>query len=296
MKNGLNLPSYRLIAFLLLLPLLLSSCEQLGYIICPVIPYSEILIPQGPYDEEVGDCALVGKSEEIEIWLTELESIAESCHANRETNWADTLVVRDNLDSKIDMLNEVTRPKPADSEIDGNSHNAQPGCPFYDGSEPIDPSSNNNSPLTHYYTNQLMGIEANVENYCTMIDELVKPLWRACDMINFYQECQAPNPEQYHSFVELQMNAAQINYDYTDFFYTNTLQIYGWDAFMSNYNESFINCTPAQPLATNHTFSFSMNAFSSKLSAAKMKKALHPPEADERFSFVARARIELATS
>ena len=79
-------------------------------------------------------------------------------------------------------------------------------------------------------------------------------------MINFFQDCQAPNPVQYHSLIKGKMNAAQIKYDYTDFFYTNTLQISGWDAFRSNYNESSIDCGPEQ-LTLGPTFIFSMNAF-----------------------------------
>ena len=71
-----------------------------------------------------------------------------------------------------------------------------------------------------------------------MIDELVKPLWLACKEINFLQDCQAPDPVEYHSIIDWKMNAAQINYDYTDFFYTNTLQIYGWDNFRTEFNES----------------------------------------------------------
>ncbi len=104
MKDRMGLPSRRFIAFLLLLIMSLSSCEQLGYLICPIIPSSNIVIPPAPYDEEIGDCSLVGKSEEIETWLAEMESIAESCRTNLEPNWDDTVASRVFLDSKVNTL------------------------------------------------------------------------------------------------------------------------------------------------------------------------------------------------
>ena len=211
-----------------------------NYLVCPSIPSTAALLPLAPYDEELGDCALIGRSGEIEVWLTELEQIAASCYANRETNWADTLAARDNLDSQIDEFEpegaETVTPQIDELEL-GLALLAKEACSIYgksELSEPLEPFP----PPTHYYTEWLKRIGENVGEYCTMIDELVKPLWQACDEINFYQDCQAPNPEQYHSIIEWKMNAAQINYDYTDFFYTNTLQSYGWGNFRVYFNES----------------------------------------------------------
>ena len=129
MKEQPHISKYLLRAIGLLLILLLASCEQLGqyidlpyakgpesgkeipgeivslaYLSCPSIPNTNRRISLAPYNEEVGDCALIGKSEEIEAWLTELEGIAERCRANRAPNWADTVAARDKLDAKIDVL------------------------------------------------------------------------------------------------------------------------------------------------------------------------------------------------
>ncbi|MCK4963050.1 MAG: hypothetical protein KAS19_11215 [Anaerolineales bacterium] len=217
-------------------------------LVCPSIPSTAALLPLAPYDEELGDCALIGRSGEIEVWLTELEQIAESCYANRETNWASTLAARDNLDSQIDEL------APGALSITA--------CLSFGGDEGYEPSES--IPFTNYYTIWLKRIGENVGEYCTMIDELIKPLRQACDEINFYQDCQAPNPEQYHSIIEWKMNAAQINYDYTDFFYTNTLQTYGWGNFRVYFNEASIDCPIVQQLASIPTFTFSKNAFCRK--------------------------------
>jgi hypothetical protein len=235
-----------------------------NYLVCPSIPSTDALLPPAPYDEELGDCELIGRSGEIEVWLTELEQIAASCYANRETNWADTLAARDNLDSQIDEF-ELEGAETVTPQIDelALALLAEEACPIYgspEPSEPLDPIP----PPTHYYTEWLKRIGENVGEYCTMIDELVKPLWQACDEINFYQDCQAPNPEQYHSIIEWKMNAAQINYDYTDFFYTNTLQTYGWGNFRVYFNEASIDCPLVQQLASIPTFTFSKNAFCRK--------------------------------
>lgn len=235
-------------------------------LVCPSIPSTAALLPLAPYDEELGDCALIGRSGEIEVWLTELEQIAESCYANRETNWADTLAARDNLDSQIDEL-ELEGVETVTPQIDELEHGlallVEEACPIYGNPELSEPSEPF-PPPTHYYTIWLKTIGENVGEYCTMIDELVKPLWQACDEINFYQDCQAPNPEQYHSIIEWKMNAAQINYDYTDFFYTNTLQTYGWGNFRVYFNEASIDCPIVQQLASIPTFTFSKNAFCRK--------------------------------
>ena len=161
------------------LTFLLASCEQFGYLTCPIIPSTDLLIPPKPYDEVVGDCGLVGKSEEIEAWLTEVEAIAESCRADREPNWEDTQATRISLDSRIDKLEEV-EPLPAPTNWrDGEIADV---CYGYYGRAEL-PDEYRYPPPNYYYTYWLMRISDNVEKYCTKIDELIKPLQQACDEI-----------------------------------------------------------------------------------------------------------------
>jgi hypothetical protein len=233
-------------------------------LVCPSIPSTAVLIPPAPYDEDLGDCALIGKSEEIEAWLVEIELIAENCHANRETNWADTLAARDNLNSQVNELEPEFKPKPRGAETETSQLELELAteveCQIYAYSE-LPESPGLIPPPTHYYTNWLKRIGENVEEYCTMIDELAKPLWQACDEINFYQDCQAPDLEQYHSIIERQMNTAQSNYNNTDSFYTNELQTSGWGNFRIYFNETYIDCPSLQPSAFVPMFTFSMSAF-----------------------------------
>ena len=259
--NKSDSPSPRLLIILLFLTLLLSSCEQLGYLVYPIIPSTNLFIPPAPYDEVVGDCALVGKSEEIETWLTELEGIAESCRANLEPNWEATLAARAFLDSKVGNLKKVYDIPPSEfwnailiAPTAGDS------CGSYN-SEVEDIAFNTDTPLpTHYYTSWLKKISQDVIKYCTMVDEIVKPLWRACDEINFYQDCQAPDPEQYHSIIEMGMTKAQINFATTEVFYENTLLVPSWDNFRLEFDDSSLDCVPDQQ-ALGPTFILSNNAF-----------------------------------
>jgi len=289
MKRLATFSHYRLLIIALGVMLLVTSCKQLGlfsnfpnveellypggfdpsmelsskYLICPTIPNTAPVIPPGPYDEEIGDCALRGKSAEIETWLTALEQIAANCLANREPNWSDTVAVRSTLDIKVDEM-EVSQPEPTVTPYNellmDPSVLANPMCPPYNNTEEGISSSGIVPPDTHHYTEWLMRIAERVEKYCLMTDELVKPLWQACDQINFYQDCQEPNHQMYHAIIDASMNAANVNYEYTDFFYTNTLQEYGWGNFRLYFNESSIFC-PLDPQAPDTKFTFSQNAF-----------------------------------
>jgi hypothetical protein len=93
-----------------------------------------------------------------------------------------------------------------------------------------------------------------------MIDELVKPLWQACDEINFYQDCQAPDPEHYHNIIAAKMNLAQNNYDHSDFFYTHTLQTTGWGNFRISFSEVLLDCPLEQEMGSHPYFTFLVDA------------------------------------
>ncbi len=300
MKNLSYFSHYRLLIIALGVLLLLTSCEQFGlfnnppsaeeiqspggfdpgmelsskFLICPVIPETNPILPPAPYDEELGDCALIGKSEEIETWLTAMEQIAANCLANREPNWSDTLAVRSTLDIKVDEM-EVSQSEPTVtpySELlaDGLEM-ADPMCPLYNNTVEGNSESGDVPPDTHHYTEWLKRIAERVEKYCLMTDELVKPLWQACDQINFYQDCQEPNHQMYHAIINASMNAANVNYEYTDFFYTNTLQEYGWGNFRLYFNETSIYC-PLDSQAPDTKFTFSQNAFCRKGPSSEYEK------------------------
>lgn len=285
----------------IMLTVLMTSCGQLGqnifvsdideisapdnlvsgldsspnFLICPIIPNTSPTIPTGPYNEESGDCALRGKSEEIEAWLSELEQIAADCQANRESNWADTLAARDYLDTRIDEL-EISQDQMPDTSDDSEpSIYVEPmeaSCPSYQRPLSDWGTIDSSSDPDTYYTSWLKRIGQNVEKYCRMVDELIEPLWLACDEINFYQNCQDPNPDQYHAIVQSMMNRAEINYTYTEFFYTQTLELYGWGNFRTSFNQTHLDCPPVQAISTTPKFSFYMNTFCRKGPSSEYEK------------------------
>ncbi len=194
---------------------------------CPKVPNNPVALPPPVYDEKKGDCALKGKSAAIGAYLAALEKTAAECNARRAAGWQKVLDTRTNLDDQVDMF-ELTAQKIT-------------VCTSYSSSNPLEPGEGE-GPKNMYYTIWLKHITEHVTKYCKLIDELIKPIWQACDEINFYQDCQAPNPTQYHKIIAADMNAANINYGYTDFFYTNTLQITGWGNFKKYFNEKAIDC------------------------------------------------------
>lgn len=304
-KGRLHSSSYRMLGMSLLIIIFLSSCMQFGlfpnsldaeevptpgsidpemefsskYLICPTVPNSSPIIPPGPYDEDLGDCALKGKSAEIEAWLTELEEIAAGCQANREPYWSDTLAARDLLDIKIDDLRVIEiepiefegEEEPGEQEQNGSIFNS-PGitenedeipisCQGYEREIYDDPTNEASPDRSHIFTAKLIRITNNVEKYCTMIDELIKPLWFGCDEINHYQDCQDPDLEQYHGVIEQRMIEAQSSYDFTDLFYAEYLMQSGWDDFRSEFSESSIYCPLDPAVDSMPEFEFAMNTF-----------------------------------
>ncbi len=212
-----------------------------GALNCPASPHNTVALPAAPYDEARGDCALRGKGEAIEVWLTALENIAATCHARRAGYWSDTLASYDDLSEQIAQLPLA----PEDTSL-----YMQAGCPIYphdmepgESADPMDPEG-------WHYTNWLKRIGENVVRYCGLIDALNAPMVKACDEISFYLDCQ-PTTEatkgSYQGLLNGKRNAAQIGYDYSDFFYTNTLQQYGWGNFRNYFNESAIRCEQQRP-------------------------------------------------
>jgi len=252
-------------------PMSLSST----YLICPSIPQTNPVIPPGPYDVEIGDCVLRRKTTEVEAWLTELEQIAASCQAKQEANWTTALSARAYLDTKIDELEEMEPETPQDEEGEientgGTSTNTGVSLVLSllqavqgtggSGTEGTSPSEGLFNTSSHSYTNILLSIEENVEIYCSLVEDLIKPLRLACIEINLYQEIQSPDSELYHSLIDSGMNDAQAIYDSADLFYTNTLQNEGWDGYRSTFDAASLDC-PIDPQAPDTKFTFSQNAF-----------------------------------
>lgn len=210
-------------------------------LICPSVPNNPVSLPPPPYDEARGDCALRGKASQIETWLSALEGIAATCQARRAGYWQATLDSQRNLRNQIDGLPLA----PAEAQ-----QYVQPACPAYPGGmEPSEPSEPSPREGWHY-TEWLKRIGKDVVKYCGLVDRLIEPMNKACDEINFYLGCQLTTEAtkaSYRSLLDGKRNAAQLRYDYTEFFYANTLRQYGWGNFRAYFNESAIRCDMEAP-------------------------------------------------
>jgi hypothetical protein len=222
-----------------------TQMSELNQLVCPNIPVSRQILPAVPYDEPYGDCGLIGKSAEIEAWLIELERIASSCQANRDANWAIVLEVRASLDAQVDVLYSPTLEPYAGVLLPPLCLNNERAI------ETLSPSLD--IPTSRYYTNWLKTIGEHVVQYCRMIDNLVQPLWQACDSIRFNQGCGPLPSGSYHTMIQSYMDSAQLKYDFSNSFYRDALQTSGWGNFRTSFNEAYITCPQ---LASLPTFTF----------------------------------------
>lgn len=214
---------------------------------CPETTRTKTAIPPLPFDKDANDCALIGRGDEIEAFLTAMERIAASCLARRESAWEATQDAYENLLAQINAL----APEPEEGQgMDNFLIEAAPLCTRI---EPIDGEIAPAGPMDEegeYYTNWLRRIRDNVEKYCEMIDEFSEPLVKACEHINTELPCFIEHyggvpdsyKEAYRGRLAGKHNAATLKYEYTDFFYTNTLQTYGWGNFREYYHEESIEC------------------------------------------------------
>lgn len=177
------------------------------------------------------DCDLVGKGKDIDEFLTAMENRAAACKARRADVWKQVLAAKADLDKQVDALQE---PPPGEAVSV-----TPPSCQSYtnyDTSESLEPPA----PENQHYTHWLKTIEKDVNKYCGLVDELMKPMWTGCDEINFYRTCEpldAKNRAKYHKYIAIEWGVAQKAYDYTDSFYSNALQTAGWGNFKKEFNE-----------------------------------------------------------
>ncbi len=203
-------------------------------LICPVVPKTRLSSSPQPWG--ANDCDLLGKGKDIDDFLTAMEKKAAACKARRAAVWTQVLDAKADLDKQVDAL-EVPPPGKMVSIT-------APVCQGYGDYEPSEPLELP-VPGNQQYTHWLKDIEKNVNKYCTLVDELLKPMWRACDQINFYSACQPlddKNRAQYHKYIATQWGIAQTALEYTDFFYSNVLQTTGWGNFRKYFNEKNIEC------------------------------------------------------
>jgi len=212
---------------------------------CPVTPAvkSKARVVRFPIDEKKGDCALVGKGVEIENYLRSLETLAAECKARIGESWSGVQEAKAKLDTEIDALPGETPPRIEAPPLCGVISPSEPGEPLEGGFE------------GNQYTNWLKRIGKDTVKFCRLVDELVKPLKKSCDEMNEEIRCLIESHQgvsdatktAMHRRLAGSMNAATRNHDYLDFFYNNTLSVFGWGNFRKYFNESTLKCLTQEP-------------------------------------------------
>jgi hypothetical protein len=200
---------------------------------CPDEHANPVSLPAPPYDEEEGDCALIGRGDQIERWLAAVEAIAEACNARREGYWREVEYRYENLNAQLRALPD--RP-PSGLMCGSDSSSSPPG------------------PLPGYprdgwrYTFELKSLGEDVLHYCEMVDGLIEPLVSACHRINYFIECgggvnDAARP-MFQERLDDGMDRSRGAHERSVEFYNRSLLEFGWSHFREYFDESRICCDP----------------------------------------------------
>lgn len=202
---------------------------------CPVVTTTPINLPPPVYDMTQGDCALVGKAEEIEAYLQALEEEAAFCKARQESSWEELVEAKARLDKEINAL-------PPTVPTGGTK---RPGMPKPPDIAKIEPDRR----IGWRYTNWLNSIRENTLNYCRVVDELPKTLAHTCTTISQNVENSGGGATDIEKMVFRQWLTRDLNatrsydYDAATQYYNDTLETDGWGNFRRYYREDKIRCS-----------------------------------------------------
>ncbi len=201
---------------------------------CPAVIPTPIELPAPVYDMERGDCALLGKTDEVEAWLHAMEEAAAFCQARQESSWDELVKARDTLEREIKAL-PTTQP---------SGGTRRPGMP-----EPSDAVQTEPELREGWrYTNWLNSIRENTINYCNMVDELPKKLSHTCNTIRKNVDNNGGGATSiqkmvYRQWLTRDLNATRsYDYDAATQYYNDILRSDGLGNFRRYFSEDRIRC------------------------------------------------------
>lgn len=201
---------------------------------CPSVTTTPINLPPPVYDMRQGDCALIGKGEEIEAYLRALEETAALCNQRQEYNWLVLEKAKEKLEREIKAL-------PSTQPTGGTR---RPGMPEPLGVEQAEPDRREG----WRYTNWLQSMTENTLNYCRLVDELPKTMAHTCNTIKQNVEDNGGGATDVQKMVFRQWLTRDLNatrsYDYDSAirYYNETLLTDGWGNFRRYFSEDKISC------------------------------------------------------
>ena len=135
-----------------------------------------IALPSPPYSYDDGDCAMLGKEEEIAAYVESLKEIALSCFDATGEKYENVLDDKDKLDEEIDNL------PPPDPELENRLHPAMPVRPLEDSLDSHDPDFDRDE--NRVFTEYLISIREAALGVCEQKDRISEVLFEKCQDIN----------------------------------------------------------------------------------------------------------------
>ncbi len=212
--------------------------------VCPKLQMPELNLPPQPFDESSGDCALLGKSSEINAYVRYLEHLADQCNIRSPEVMQHVLAVKSNINRQISQLPVGTEKAPDFSCFVNNPPVSEASCP----DELVESSEKRAYPEKQgwTYTVWLESLRDSTLDYCRSVYGSEKPLIGECGKIKRLTEtCRGTRPGtivEYQSGMEAAYKKVHDNTVIADSLYGKTLKDFA--DFKLKYKEDLLDyCT-----------------------------------------------------
>jgi hypothetical protein len=208
--------------------------------VCPKLQLPALNLPPAPFDEEIGDCSLLGRSSEISAYVKYLEHLAEQCNIRSPEIMQHVITVKSDLNRQVGQLPIGTERAPDFSCF--INPNSEPSC----SEEPVEPAEKSvyEEKQGGEYTFWLKRLRDGTLDYCKSVYESEKPLLDECGKIKRLTEaCKGTRPGtvvEYQSGIEAAYKKAIDNSVITGSLYEKNLKK-DFANFKLKYNEALLD-------------------------------------------------------
>lgn len=216
--------------------------------VCPKLQMPELNLPPAPFDEDAGDCALLGKSSEINAYVKYLGHLADQCNIRSPEIMQHVITVKSNINRQVSQLPIGTERAPDFSCFANGPPASELPCP----EEPVELVEKKvyDDKQGWTYTIWLERLRDSTLDYCQSVYGSEKPLLDECGKIKRLTEtCRGTRPGtivEYQSGIEAAYKKVHGNTVIADSLYGETLKNYFAD-FKLKYKEDVLDyCVPKE--------------------------------------------------